>query len=167
MVRKIALVSALIYFGYAAAVFAQSESINITTYYPSPYGIYNQLKVDKGGLILGGAVDKAEADKWTDIEEGSIPSGGLYIVSVVPTDEKAANTTYSIIFSASAKGVALSVNAGAILFSNGNFVSAEFRVKASLPDSFLLQIKPTKDSQVYIGKILSYLSENNKQKSTP
>lgn len=163
MVRKIALVSALIYFGCIVTVSAQSESINITTYYPSPYGIYNQLRVDKGGLILGGVVDKAEADKWTDIEEGRIPSGGMYIVSVVPTDEKTANSTFSILFSASSKGVALSVNAGAFLFSTGNFVSAEFRVKASLPDSFVLQIKPTKDSQVHIGKILSYLSENNKK----
>ncbi len=108
-------------------------------------------------------VDKAEAGKWTDIEEGRIPSGGLYIVSVIPTDEKAANATYSIIFSASSKGVALSVNAGAMLFSTDNFVPDEFRAKASFADSFILQINPTKDSEVHIGKILSYLPENNKR----
>jgi len=150
----------------------QGESISIVTYYPSPYGSYNQLSVAAGGLRLGKALEKVPAHKWTDIDANSMPAGGLYIITVVP-DDNDPFITYMVLFSAGPRGIELIVFPGAIAESapqNMEDLSswrqkrlfAQFRAQKSTDqDSFLLQIKATKACSVHVGKTLSYWTEYN------
>ncbi|MEW6075914.1 MAG: hypothetical protein AB1530_06405 [Candidatus Omnitrophota bacterium] len=150
----------------------QGESISIVTYYPSPYGSYNQLSVAAGGLRLGKALEKVPAHKWTDIDANPMPAGGLYIITVVP-DDNDPFITYMVLFSAGPRGVELIVFPGAIAESapqNMEDLSswrqkrlfAQFRAqKSTSQDSFLLQIRAAKECSVHVGKTLSYWAEHN------
>lgn len=99
--------------GFAQDLAQRPESISIVTYYPSPYGSYNQLNVGGGGLRLARVIEKVPANSWTDIDITSLPAGGLYIISVIPAD-KDPFLTYMIMFSAEQKDVGLTVFPGVI-----------------------------------------------------
>ncbi|RJO63884.1 MAG: hypothetical protein C4540_06070 [Candidatus Omnitrophota bacterium] len=157
----------------------QGESISIVTYYPSPYGSYNQLSVAAGGLRLGKTLEKVSAHTWTDIDITSLPAGGLYIISVIPADEDPF-LTYMIMFSAEKRAVGLNVLPGVIADSSVPTYEfepqrsrevkewlrkrelAQFRAQI-LSDtvSFVLQVKTTKECSVRVGKILSYWTEHD------
>ena len=54
-------------------VFSQAEQLTITTYYPSPYGVYNQLRANS--MAVGSATAMPAAD-------GTIAAGNFQEVKV-------------------------------------------------------------------------------------
>lgn len=141
-----------------------SEQITITTYYPSPSGRYNQLSVGNGGLKLGKTVDNVPANTWTDIDNVSGRSAGLFIVTVVPKDESFVSTSL-IVFSADGRNIGLKLlgpSATSNTYDKNEQLKkpteiAQFRAQHSNgQDLFTLQIMPNKECQVHIGKALSY-----------
>lgn len=69
------LLTAVFIFALFSPVFAQEEAITITTYYPSPYGSYNELtsnKIKVGRTYSGSAVTVSDDNL---IVEGSIGIG--------------------------------------------------------------------------------------------
>lgn len=67
--RRLNKLTLLLFFIFALliTVFAEEESFTITTYYPSPYGSYNQLSVHRSVTYL--PVDK---DNLSDPQEGEM-----------------------------------------------------------------------------------------------
>ena len=149
-----------------------TEQITITTYYPSPYGSYNQLNVAGGGLRLGKVVDNVQEGVWTEVDIISSYSAGLFIVTVVPKDGSSISTS-EILFSADAQNIGLqlvgnSASSNLKIEKNQDMKSieiAKFRAQyLQEKDLFSLRIMTNKECTVYIGKILSFwLNENIKR----
>jgi len=70
MVKKILTIIIILF--SLSSVHAQEESITITTYYPSPYGVYNQLQTNSfgvgdnngDGVLNAGDVPTTTGDVW-------------------------------------------------------------------------------------------------------
>jgi len=81
-------------FGLCTVCFGQEESITITTYYPSPYGSYNELQTNR--LYIGGPaqntdqlwIERADVgDDWSEFRIGIGDNTGgddSFVIGVVP-----------------------------------------------------------------------------------
>lgn len=71
--------------GVVTMVLAQDESITITTYYPSPYGVYNTLRLYPNNEIVPNASCSNEGELHYDISEHT-----LYVCSGTPAQWRSA-----------------------------------------------------------------------------
>jgi hypothetical protein len=89
MVKKILTIIIILF--SLSSVHAQEESITITTYYPSPYGVYNQLQTNSfgvgdnngDGVLNAGDVPTTTGDVWIKGNVGigtTNPSEKLHVV---------------------------------------------------------------------------------------
>ena len=166
--RKIFLISAVFLLAGISLAFAQQQShdeqLTITTYYPSPYGSYNSLYVGKGGLKLGKPVENIQPNIWNNIENVQGNSSGLFLITMVPKDGSAV-ASFMILFSAGSGSIGMQLIGGPVASGSKDYKEqwgksvglAQFRAQdLQESNSFAIQIKPTKECTVYIGKILSY-----------
>jgi hypothetical protein len=144
------------------------ESLEIVTYYPSPYGSYNQLNLGAGGLKFSKVVEKAGADIWTDLDILDIPSAAVYFITAIPLNGDPF-VTEMFMYAVGPQGVSggRMFNAVASTYPSNNIEEikkwhklkniVEFRLeKLKNANAFALQIKPKKNCKVKVGKILSY-----------
>jgi hypothetical protein len=106
MLKKILVLGILL--GFLASASAQTESITFTTYYPSPYGVYKNLRIyPSSGTGLGGACSN-EGEMYYDQT-----THNLYICSGTPS---AATLTWTAV--GGAAGSSLWTNTGSNLYPN-------------------------------------------------
>ena len=89
MYKIVALVGIIFFLGTVFCFSQTDEQITITTYYPSPYGVYRELVVDRdltdnADTIMGFSVDIDESGTNTgtvtglDVDVSGVASGTVY-----------------------------------------------------------------------------------------